>query len=950
MKKGLRIFSGILAACCMVQAMPQDMKAFAEEGVKATEYEKAVSEATLELEELLSEEQQDTDGDGLSDALEEEIGTNPNLVDTDNDGLSDYDEYVTIGSTYTVPTKADTDEDGVLDGDEDIDEDGLTNKEEIALGTNPCNADTCGDGMSDYEKVQAGLNPLTMDSDLDGASDIFELQIGSNPLVADASIKASLTTEHATFSYEASPAVAESLKLEEVNPEEGKHGYVVYRIVSSIEEASFEGSLTLHSADLVVKNSFVNYYPTGNTKDAIESSLKVEDIDVNAPSFTVEATKTGAYVIFNTENYMVANDFHLDETYYVSENNKEIEATLCPQGKEDSNKDGISDELTQALCQGKILTADGQKVFGEKSYAEIQAYKDADGDGLLNGEEISLAAGVNENGEAYLYVICKSSPIEADSDKDGISDKDDTAPWEIGLAGGVIGSLKLIGRHTDGAIFAEGHSFLVFTSYVDNATVSFKDLFNYYSLTEEGRALVAENPYNLSWTSGFGACTKENKEARAKEADAMWEIAYPLSQKEDENGQMVDVYEDHHVDTEVTLNRGDYISIGNYTLTSYAQCVVDAYTDSDASEMVELLAIKTLWEKLTGEEVTLTYVTAHLAEIMAECAKSSYFQHINKFNGTGNLGGIWLNRELYNQKYQYTQCPNEILEIDVTGDAMDRVTDFLAENSYYNVFNHNCSTVATGAWNIAACYDDATEAINKDNALAMDPRYVDWDKWDQLTASYATFMDTPMCVCYSIRSVDTKNVSNIRRYTNQIVIKGTQLYNSKVQNVVYTPGQENPEVTDKTEENVMNPDVTEQIPNNNHLEQVIEQNREENSTTGNNQATNNQATNNVQNNNAQDSNVQNNIVQNNNGQNNGAQAIGVEVATIDEEETPLVAATIEEEKTPLAAGKEESDSAKEEHSHTLYWLLGAALFLIGAGGGYGAGYAVAKKKFSKEND
>ena len=42
----------------------------------------------------------DTDGDGLSDALERSIGTNPLLADTDGDGINDYDEYYL---TFTDP-------------------------------------------------------------------------------------------------------------------------------------------------------------------------------------------------------------------------------------------------------------------------------------------------------------------------------------------------------------------------------------------------------------------------------------------------------------------------------------------------------------------------------------------------------------------------------------------------------------------------------------------------------------------------------------------------------------------------------------------------------------------------------------------------------------------------------------------------------------------------------
>lgn len=57
----------------------------------------------------------DTDGDGLSDAEEKQIGTDPLKADTDGDGLSDTDE---IKIWITDPLKADTDGDGYDDGKE----------------------------------------------------------------------------------------------------------------------------------------------------------------------------------------------------------------------------------------------------------------------------------------------------------------------------------------------------------------------------------------------------------------------------------------------------------------------------------------------------------------------------------------------------------------------------------------------------------------------------------------------------------------------------------------------------------------------------------------------------------------------------------------------------------------------------------------------------------------
>lgn len=118
----------------------------------------------------------DHDSDGLSNFGEYMAGLNPLVADSDGDGVGDLAEAVAMAATaYYYAGDAALDADG----------DGLSLAQEQLIGSDPNVADSNGDGLPDGAAWSMGGSVTGNDPDGDGVSTANELAQGTSPVMAD---------------------------------------------------------------------------------------------------------------------------------------------------------------------------------------------------------------------------------------------------------------------------------------------------------------------------------------------------------------------------------------------------------------------------------------------------------------------------------------------------------------------------------------------------------------------------------------------------------------------------------------------------------------------------------------------------------------------------------------------------------------------------------------------
>ncbi|MEL7368677.1 MAG: hypothetical protein AAFN74_07190, partial [Myxococcota bacterium] len=387
----------------------------------------------------------DTDGDGLPDVVEAAIGTQssdpdtdadcigdrfeagmPQFVpDTDGDGRIDPLDIDTDGDLVpdrlevsvcdpAVPPDdddcdgvpnyrdLDSDNDGILDIDEDLDGDGLSNREELALGTDMGDADTDNDGLSDGAEVAAGVsnefeagidsNPLDADTDDDGLADGEEALPGMDGAITD---PLSVDSD--------SDGILDSVETS-ATPIDGG--------VSDALGIAYEGTAA---------NAFVaDADPTTQTNPARA------DTDGGGLDDGVEDANANGRVDPGELDPNNPRDDGLDADGDGLTNRREVVLGTDPLDA-DTDRDGL---------------LDGEEVaVGADGWITDPLDADSDDDGIADGEEVALGA------DGWI-----TNPTEADSDGDGLLDGLETS------ARGVVGGVS---RGTQVAFEGTSASFVV---------------------------------------------------------------------------------------------------------------------------------------------------------------------------------------------------------------------------------------------------------------------------------------------------------------------------------------------------------------------------------------------------------------------------------------------------------------------------------------------------------
>ncbi|NOJ79128.1 adventurous gliding motility protein AgmC [Myxococcus xanthus] len=341
----------------------------------------------------------DTDGDGLTDAEEVVLGTDPENPDTDGDGLPDGIEVNTAG---TDPLDDDSDDDGILDGNEDANHNGIVDDGE----TDPNNGDTDGDLLSDG--LELGLaEPQGADTDMTRFVADADPTTTTDPLNPDTdggSVRDGI--EDANRNGRVDPGETDPLNPADDVDSDGDGIDDATEIARGLDpnDADSDDDGVPDGIDGITDtdgDGLIDALDPDSDNDGIldgtEMGVTLEsapaDTDRNSPNFRPDADPR---TTTDPKNPDTDGDGLLDGAEDANHDGR-VDSTETDPNNPDTDADGLTD---------------GVEVRGSNPTHPLNP--DTDGDGLLDGAEDANRNGSFDNGE--------TDPNNADTDGGGVND------------------------------------------------------------------------------------------------------------------------------------------------------------------------------------------------------------------------------------------------------------------------------------------------------------------------------------------------------------------------------------------------------------------------------------------------------------------------------------------------------------------------------------------------
>jgi hypothetical protein len=307
--------------------------------------------------------------DGVNGSPNQVLGPLPNSTDLGGWGTFQTQNFETITGVQAVTvtvSNADADSDGIPNStDSDDDNDGLSDIEEEALGTNPLSADTDQDGRNDKSEVDVGTDPLKKNySSLLIAGDFL------NPTWSDAVTSENTMTlvSGEQFKWQLSRRFTSAATLQ-------------YKYLAGSWSTNWGASATPGTAAVGGGNISNQILATGLYTFEFNN-------DTLAYTFT-RATKPGTYAAWATAMGVTGTASDDDDSDGLS-NQGEYDNDCDPLNN-DTDGDGLTDNFE--------VTG-----FNDFSIATSPITPDTDGDGLRDAWELQYGLDPTDNGTALSYV------------------------------------------------------------------------------------------------------------------------------------------------------------------------------------------------------------------------------------------------------------------------------------------------------------------------------------------------------------------------------------------------------------------------------------------------------------------------------------------------------------------------------------------------------------------